>query len=200
MKKLNKKAFTMIELLATITILGLLSMVAIPSVKYLIQKGKDNYYITQKNNIELAAKEYIKDNPQLLPGEIGGSREIKLEDLIKNKYISDVKDSNDNNCDYQKTKVTVKRTGKAKYAYSTYLECPGYKDSEKETTQTEGNANISVEAIKKTEDTDASVTDFKIKITIKPSNNLTKIKYYKYRIIRNGEIVGDKVSRGTVLE
>ena len=60
MKILNKKGFTMVELLAVVTILGVLAIVAVPSTKYLIDRGKANYYVAQKNQIELAAKEYLK--------------------------------------------------------------------------------------------------------------------------------------------
>ena len=49
MKILNKKGFTMVELLAVVTILGVLAIVAIPSTKYLIERGKENYYVAQKN-------------------------------------------------------------------------------------------------------------------------------------------------------
>ena len=41
MRKLNKKAFTLIEILAAVTILGILSIVAIVAVNRIIQNTKD---------------------------------------------------------------------------------------------------------------------------------------------------------------
>ena len=128
---MNKKGFTMIELLAVITLLGILTIIAIPSVRTLIEKGKKNYYATQRNQVELAAKEYLKDNPKLLPGEIGGTTEVNLQDLIDHKYISRVKDQDKADCDTQATKVKVTRTAKRKYKYEVILNCPNYKDEEK---------------------------------------------------------------------
>ena len=40
----NKKGFTLVELLATITILGILLGIAIPSVMGYMNRGKETYY------------------------------------------------------------------------------------------------------------------------------------------------------------
>lgn len=195
MNNLNKKGFTMVELLAVVTILGVLAIVAIPSTKYLIERGKENYYVAQKNQIELAAKEYLKDNPQLLPGEVGGNRIITLRELIAHKYISNVKNQNKENCDKNETTVKVTRISKTKYTYAVTLICPDYKDK-KESNTINPKPIIDYEIVNKNigDDNTSSTVEFKIKITIRSadSSSGTRIKYYKYRVLSGGSVLEEK--------
>ena len=46
MKIKNNKGFTMVELLAAIVILGILSAVAIGAVSWILQRSRENYYVT----------------------------------------------------------------------------------------------------------------------------------------------------------
>ena len=199
MKILNKKGFTMVELLAVVTILGVLAIVAVPSTKYLIDRGKANYYVAQKNQIELAAKEYLKDNPQLLPGEIGGKSTIYLKDLIAHKYISNVKNQNKKNCDKNETVVTVTRISKTKYNYVVTLVCPDYKDKKENNNNSslfEPNISYEVKNKKNPDDpnSSSSIAEFKVIIRINAANDLegARIKYYKYRVISGGSVLEEK--------
>lgn len=51
MKKLNKKGFTLIELLAVIIILGVLLLIAVPSVSKYIQQSREKTYVTNLSKI-----------------------------------------------------------------------------------------------------------------------------------------------------
>ena len=53
-KYLDQKGFSMIELLAVIVILGMLSTVVIVRVNALFTRAKKNHYVTQEKNIILA--------------------------------------------------------------------------------------------------------------------------------------------------
>lgn len=59
--KLNKKGFTLIEMLAVVIILSTLMAIMVPSVNYLIEKNKENNYNDVKNSILSAAKMYVSD-------------------------------------------------------------------------------------------------------------------------------------------
>ena len=59
MKK--SKGFTMIELLATIIILGLLITIAYTSVRNILNRGNNTYYESQENMIVLAGQDYFAD-------------------------------------------------------------------------------------------------------------------------------------------
>ena len=59
---LNRKGFTLVEVLAVIVLLSILIAIMIPSVNYLIEKNKEDNYKTLENSILSAAKIYISDN------------------------------------------------------------------------------------------------------------------------------------------
>ena len=56
--KLKNKGFTLVELLATIIILGLLVSIAYVSVSSILNSGDDSYYESQENMLVLAGREY----------------------------------------------------------------------------------------------------------------------------------------------
>ena len=53
-----KKGFTLVELLATIVIIGVVALIAVPSVVDNIKLSKEKLYKTQIQNIEIAAKKW----------------------------------------------------------------------------------------------------------------------------------------------
>jgi len=123
---MKKNGFTMIELLATITLLGILSVVAIVSVSGLIKKGKINYYETQESNLIAAAKFYYQSHRNELPKKVGESVTIeysylKEKKLIGKLYAYDKKTECDSPSN--STKVTVVKKGNNSYKYSAYLSC-----------------------------------------------------------------------------
>lgn len=59
MKKLNKKGFTMIELLAVLVILVVIMAIAIPSVTSSIERSKQKEYDQKVKLIESAAELYV---------------------------------------------------------------------------------------------------------------------------------------------
>lgn len=62
MKKLNRKGFTLVEVIAAVVILSVLMLLLVPSVNSLLQRGKDNSYVDLKQSFLLAAEEYVNDN------------------------------------------------------------------------------------------------------------------------------------------
>lgn len=62
-----KRGFTLVELLAVITLLGLLSLIVVPVVEKLIKDSEEQLYQTQINNIELGAKSWASKNVFNLP-------------------------------------------------------------------------------------------------------------------------------------
>lgn len=60
MKK--NKAFTLVELIAVITILGIIALITVPAINGAVVKSKEQAYVTQKNSIIAAAKKWNLDN------------------------------------------------------------------------------------------------------------------------------------------
>jgi len=84
---MNKRGFTLIELMAVVTVLAILSLIIIPIVDRNLKKSKDDLHKIQIENIRLAAKGYFSDHIDKRP--INGRKcSILLSDLISNGYIS----------------------------------------------------------------------------------------------------------------
>lgn len=133
----NNKGFTMVEILAAIVIMGLLTTIAIVSVSSVINKAEKNHYKTQEKNMIMAAKSYSQDNRNFLPKEIGGSKIIMLSELQNRKYIGDVLDRskmvcNNGSLDAGGSYVEIFRYSKDGYSYRPYLKCRKYETGKEE--------------------------------------------------------------------
>ena len=87
---MNKKGFTLVELLAVIVILGLLIAIISPVVKNLLNDSKDSLSEQQKKLVVEATKKYMIENSELLPE--GSNRAIVyMSDLIDKGVIDNDK-------------------------------------------------------------------------------------------------------------
>ena len=64
---MNKKGFTMIELMATITLLGIMLTLAVVSVSKYLNKARNTAYKDYEKTLEGAATNYFLDHTGLLP-------------------------------------------------------------------------------------------------------------------------------------
>ena len=70
MKKVNKKGFTLVELLATLVILGLLTVIAAPNIIGILTNTKLNTYISDANKLQtLAEYKFRSDSKITRPGD-----------------------------------------------------------------------------------------------------------------------------------
>ena len=70
MKKINKKGFTLVELLATLVILGLLTVIAAPNIIGILTNTKLNTYISDANKLQtLAEYKFRSDSKITRPGD-----------------------------------------------------------------------------------------------------------------------------------
>ena len=191
MDKRNKtKGFSLVEILAAIVILGLLSTIAIVSVNYILKKAEQEYYKSQKDEIILAAKSYTQDNRNSLPKRVGMRTEITLKTLQDKKYIGKVVDRHKNECYPDKTIVQVFKYDKTHYSYSVTLVCPSYKITENDKANAQGDIKIKydVPTTKKAlkDGTEIEVINYKnVKANITMEDG-DKIASYSYIVYRNG--------------
>ena len=82
-----KKGFTLIELLGVITILGLLTLIAVPTIEKNIKDGKQKLYNVQISNIESGLKNWATDNLFYLPDDEDGVVTITLYQLKQGGYV-----------------------------------------------------------------------------------------------------------------
>lgn len=121
---MDKKGFTLIEMLAVIIIIGIISTIAIVSITSVVQKAHQNTYLTMEKNIKEAAEGYLIDNIDLVPsGNV--SLRIAANTLISNQYIKPFDDP----CDATNSYVEVKRVANSvnlELDYDVCLKCNDY--------------------------------------------------------------------------
>lgn len=124
---MNRKGFTLMELLMVIVIIALLSLVLIPNVVVLKKKNEEKACNSVKDNIISAAKSYVANNKYDLDFDCdsNGTKIVSLNDLIANGYLPNnitnpVQDSPIN----FDSNVTIKYDCSTKsFDYSYHLRC-----------------------------------------------------------------------------
>lgn len=81
---MNRKGFTMIELLATIVILGILMSLGIMAYTYNRDRSAKKAYKLMHSNVSSAAENYFMDNMAM--------DEVSLETLVSDQYLESAQD------------------------------------------------------------------------------------------------------------
>ena len=141
---MNNKGFTMVELLASVAILGILSGLAITAVSAILDKAHEEYYNSQEKNLVLAAQAYYNSNKTKLPKVIGKKEEVTATTLKESNYLKeDLKNYDGKPCkSMDKSYVTVFKYGQSNYSYTAYLNC-GSRSASK--SEKEGSPDFDVE-------------------------------------------------------
>ena len=87
---MNKKGFTLIELIATITIMVMITIIAIPTSIKFIEKGKQNQYDILEDQIISAANKYYinhKDDKCITIDEL---KNTNLLNEVDDKFINNL--------------------------------------------------------------------------------------------------------------
>ncbi|MGN0974327.1 MAG: prepilin-type N-terminal cleavage/methylation domain-containing protein, partial [Bacilli bacterium] len=127
--KKKKRGFTLVELLATITILSVIMIIAIPSVTKIIKKFGNNYYEILEGNVKLAGIDYFTDHKTEIPKYVNESSVIDLKTLAENGYLEEYP-KNKNEEEIKEGYVLAYKTGKGKYEYQACITTDDY-DEEK---------------------------------------------------------------------
>ena len=88
---MNKKGFTLVELLAVVVLLAVVTTLAVPAVIGISNNIKKNMLETKLDLIEESAKLYGQDNMSYI-NSYGGSITIDIEDLLDEGYLTKDKD------------------------------------------------------------------------------------------------------------
>ena len=128
-KKKGNRGFTLVELLAAIVILGILSTMAIVSVSNLIKKAKSSAEDANAKTIQMAAESYIQANKDTAPKSIGECVTVSASDLKNKKFLTDeITNSNNESC-MKNSYVKIFKSSNGKYIYTPYIYCGADKAS-----------------------------------------------------------------------
>ena len=86
---MNNKGFTLVELLATIAILGILIGIGTMVVNNITDNTKINYYKSEENTLAIAGNEYFNDNRDDKP--IDDYNFVDLKTLQEHEYLEELK-------------------------------------------------------------------------------------------------------------
>ena len=180
----RKKGFTLIEFLAVIVILGVLSAISVAAVLGIITKSKEKYYKTQENNMVMAAQSYLKNNNKAQPKVSGQLVKINLEKLSSAKYIDKVVDYKKEECSGTDSYVNAFKYEDNIY-YTAHLKCPNYETNDSIYTS---NLSITASFLGDDEHLNASAVDINIKDTKTGDDIPEGIVSYQYKIYLDGEL------------
>ncbi len=128
---MNKKGFTLVELLAVIVILGLLGALTIPLVEKIIKDNREKVHQVNVDTILNAAYDYAQTNPDYLPDPVDGDegttillQQLYASGLLKDDMVNPNTDSKYNeNCEIIITYYAAAPASMPKYSkfYGNYL-------------------------------------------------------------------------------
>ncbi len=128
--KINKKGFTLLELIAVIIILGILMSLAYTSVSKYLNQARSTTYSDFEKNITSGVTNYLIDHTGSIPDE-GESLVVDVEKLVCEGYVDDLQDPIESarTCNLESYAI-VKRNNDTSsnmdIEYSACLKCTGY--------------------------------------------------------------------------
>ena len=142
----NEKGFTLIEILAVILLIGIISAIAIPAVsKYLVSSKNTTYSTYEKSMVEAAKNRIINcisNNEQCELPDNDIEQKIFLDLLIEEGYLDNMKDPDSHNfCNELISYVSVKDDGNNDYNYVACLYCGEYYTEDNVCRKVEGDGD-----------------------------------------------------------
>ena len=132
---MNKKGFTLVEIITTITIVGILSAVAIPMVNKYFLSAQKKTYDTYVETLYNATRNYLEKNTLFIPATTNSKDDLTVlaSTLLDEGYIDATKRSVE--CDYDNSKIIVHNNDTSKknpdLTYNVTLKCSKEKISKK---------------------------------------------------------------------
>ena len=104
---MNKKGFTLAELLGVIVILAIISTLVVISVSRVVDNGKKGVYQNLETTLKGGTENYFIDNSSSIPA-VNASKSITYTELLKGNYIDEFEDPKGGDC--SSSYVIVSRT------------------------------------------------------------------------------------------
>ena len=118
----NKKGFTLIEIIAAVIILGIISIVAAVTYTSSMREFRDSYYTSLEKTLVESGKSFFDDNRSYRPTTIFTAQKVPISILESKSYVDDILDYNGNKCDRSSYVIAIK-AAKNDYIYHACLAC-----------------------------------------------------------------------------
>ena len=89
---MNKKGFTLIEIIGSIIILGIISIIAYNAYTSSLRGFREDYYNDLTRTLQESGKEFFNDNRKYKPNGILEAQKVTLNGLMTEKYLDEVVD------------------------------------------------------------------------------------------------------------
>lgn len=86
---MNKKGFTLAELIGVIVVLALICLITVPSITSVLKDNKKSLCKTQLDNVIAAARNYASENLLSMPANNGDTKKITIQELIDSGFIGE---------------------------------------------------------------------------------------------------------------
>ena len=117
---MNKKGFTLMELLVTVVVLGIIVGLSLPLVRNIQLAQTEKRYITYLDSVGQAAKLYTDSySEDLYLGRTSGCVYVSYDEMNRYKLLKDI-DIRDISCNSEFTAVKIVKFGE-KYYYKPFI-------------------------------------------------------------------------------
>lgn len=121
---MNEDGLTLVELLAVIIVLGLILSIVVPRVLSTITDSKIDVYKTKEKQLKKAASDYTLYNNTIMPQTIGTSINIQLSDLVEGKFVTQIRDLDDDTVCSGYVQIT--KSNANNFSYTPCIFCSNY--------------------------------------------------------------------------
>lgn len=122
---MNKRGFTLVELLAVIVILGVIAVITVPNAISILSASGTKIYSAKEDIMVSAAKDYVMSNENfVMPTEASPTKYLTINTLVSSNFMSKVLDNKSGNECMGFLKITINST--YGYDYDPCLLCDNY--------------------------------------------------------------------------
>lgn len=115
---MKEKGFTLAELLGVIAILGIIALITVPAIDRSINKGKDDLYNTQIEQLKKGGEDYFTEHLSEMPENINDKVCKTIDDLQKGGYLPlDIKNPKTDENFLPTAKVCIKKVTDMEFSY-----------------------------------------------------------------------------------